>query len=80
MRWYAYCTPAPFSEELSLAMRDAGCAGVNFGVDHGDERMLRRLRRPYAPEDIENVTRWCREAGMAVMLDLLLGSPGETRA
>lgn len=79
LRWYAYCTPGPFSRELSIAMRDAGCVGINFGVDHGDERMLRRLGRPYAPEDIQNVTRWCREAGMAVMLDLLLGSPGETR-
>ncbi len=80
LRWYAYCTPAPFSRELSEAMRDAGCVGVNFGVDHGDERMLRRLGRPYAPQAILDATRWCREAGMVVMLDLLLGSPGETRA
>lgn len=78
LRWYAYCTPAPFSRELCLAMRDAGCVGINFGVDHGDEEMLRQLGRPYSPDDIVNVTRWCREAGMAVMLDLLLGSPGET--
>jgi radical SAM superfamily enzyme YgiQ (UPF0313 family) len=80
LRWYAYCTPASFSRELSEAMRDAGCVGVNFGVDHGDERMLRRLGRPYAPQTILDATRWCREAGMVVMLDLLLGSPGETRA
>jgi radical SAM superfamily enzyme YgiQ (UPF0313 family) len=79
LRWYAYCTPASFSKELSLIMCDAGCVGINFGVDHGDAEMLRRLGRPYAPEDIANVTRWCREAGIAVMLDLLLGSPGETR-
>jgi radical SAM superfamily enzyme YgiQ (UPF0313 family) len=78
LRWYAYCAPAPFSRDLCLAMRDAGCVGINFGVDHGDEEMLRRLGRPYSPDDIVNVTRWCREAGMAVMLDLLLGSPGET--
>jgi radical SAM superfamily enzyme YgiQ (UPF0313 family) len=60
-------------------MGDAGCVGVNFGADHGDPAMLRRLGRSHTPEDILNVTRWCREAGMAVMLDLLLGSPGETR-
>jgi radical SAM superfamily enzyme YgiQ (UPF0313 family) len=79
LRWYAYCTPASFTRELSEAMRGAGCVGVNFGVDHGDERMLRRLGRPYTPQAILNATRWCQEAGMAVMLDLLLGSPGETR-
>jgi radical SAM superfamily enzyme YgiQ (UPF0313 family) len=79
LRWYAYCSPGPFSPELARAMRDAGCAGINFGADSGDEGMLRRLGRGYAPADIVNATRWSREAGMAVMLDLLLGSPGETR-
>jgi len=79
LRWYAYCSPAPFSLELATAMREAGCVGINFGVDNGDQEMLRRLRRSFTPADILNATRWSKEAGMAVMLDLLLGSPGETR-
>lgn len=79
LRWYAYCAPAPFPWELALAMREAGCAGINFGVDHGDETMLQRLGRAFTPEDIVTAARRSREAGLAVMLDLLLGSPGETR-
>jgi hypothetical protein len=79
LRWYAYCSPAPFNRELAFAMRDAGCAGINFGADSGDETMLRRLRRAYGPEDIIGAAASCHEAGMSVMLDLLLGAPGETR-
>ncbi len=79
LRWYAYCSPAPFSPELARTMREAGCVGINFGADNGDEAMLRRLGRGFTPADILNATRWSKEAGMAVMLDLLLGSPGETR-
>jgi len=79
LRWYAYCSPVPFSRELARLMRRAGCVGINFGVDNGDEEMLRRLRRGFAPDDIFNAARWCQEAGIAVMFDLLLGSPGETR-
>ena len=79
LRWYAYCAPAPFSRQLAEAMRRAGCAGINFGADSGDAGMLRRLGRGFGPEDIVNATRWSRESGMAVMLDLLLGAPGETR-
>jgi radical SAM superfamily enzyme YgiQ (UPF0313 family) len=41
--------------------------------------MLRRLGRGFTPKDILAATRRCREAGMAVMLDLLLGAPGEAR-
>jgi hypothetical protein len=74
LRWYAYCAPVPFK-----LMRRAGCVGINFGVDNGDEDMLRRLKRDFTPADILNATRSCKEAGMAVMLDLLLGSPGESR-
>jgi radical SAM superfamily enzyme YgiQ (UPF0313 family) len=79
LRWYAYCAPVPFSAELSRVMRRAGCLGINFGADSGDAGMLQRLRRDFSPEDILNTVRWCKESGIAVMLDLLLGSPGETR-
>lgn len=79
IKWYAYCTPAGFSGELAKLMRDAGCAGINFGVDSGDPFMLKRLRRDFSPEDIVNTARFCKESGIAVMFDLLLGAPGETR-
>lgn len=79
MRWYAYCSPVPFSRELAKAMRAAGCVGIDFGADHGNERMLKRLGRDFSPADIRNVTRWTKEEEMAVMLDLLFGSPGETK-
>ena len=79
LRWYAYCTPFPFSQELAKLMGSAGCVGINFGVDNGHEDMLRRLRRGFTPKAILNAVRSCHEAGMVVMLDLLLGSPGETR-
>ncbi len=79
IRWYAYCAPVPFSRDLAALMRRAGCAGINFGVDNGDNEMLRRLRRGFTADDILAAAKACREAGMAVMLDLLLGCPGETR-
>jgi radical SAM superfamily enzyme YgiQ (UPF0313 family) len=79
LRWYAYCAPVPFSRELAELMRQAGCAGINFGVDSGDAEMLLRLKRGFVPSDISNAASWCREAGIVTMFDLLLGSPGETR-
>jgi hypothetical protein len=36
MRWYAYAEPRAFDETLAAAMRRAGCAGINFGVDHAN--------------------------------------------
>jgi tryptophan 2-C-methyltransferase len=79
VRWYAYCSPVPFSPELARWMRKAGCAGINFGTDSGDEGLLARLGREFGPGDVLRAVRLCREQGIAVMLDLLFGSPGETR-
>lgn len=79
LRWYAYCAPVPFTRNLADLMRRAGCAGINFGTDSGDDGMLQTLRRDFRAEDILRTVRLCREAGITVMLDLLIGGPGESR-
>jgi radical SAM superfamily enzyme YgiQ (UPF0313 family) len=61
-------------------MKQAGCVGINFGVDSGDPGMLKRLKRDFTPGDIIEVARTCKDEGITVMFDLLLGAPGETRA
>jgi radical SAM superfamily enzyme YgiQ (UPF0313 family) len=40
--------------------------------------MLKTYRQPYTRQAIAGAIRLCREHGMAVMTDLLLGGPGET--
>ncbi|MBP7935570.1 MAG: radical SAM protein [Phycisphaerae bacterium] len=79
-RWYCYCTVSPFTAELAAAMREAGCVGINFGVDSGCDRMLSALRRGYTRESIRDAVNYCRRLNLAVMLDLLIGGPGETVA
>ncbi len=80
VRWYAYCVPNGFTPRLASAMRAAGCVGVNFGIDHVDDGMLSRLGRAHRAADVEAARAAARGAGLAVMFDLLLGAPGETRA
>jgi radical SAM superfamily enzyme YgiQ (UPF0313 family) len=79
VHWYTYATPAGFTLNLARAMRSAGCVGVNFGADSGDERMLAALGRDFEVEDLSRTAEACREAGLVFMYDLLLGGPGETR-
>ncbi|MBN2308865.1 MAG: radical SAM protein [Candidatus Hydrogenedentes bacterium] len=78
MRWYAYASPTPFDGDLARAMAGAGCVGINFGVDHADAAMLERLGRSHRADDNRRTAEACRDAGLAVMFDLLFGSPGET--
>ena len=58
-------------------MRRAGCVGINFGVDSGCDRMLAALGRNYTRQAIREAVLACRREGIVVMLDLLVGAPGE---
>ncbi len=79
LRWYAYCSPAPFTGELAELFKQAGCAGINFGVDSADDSMLRTLGRDFTSADVERTANICRDKDIVFMYDLLLGGPGETR-
>jgi radical SAM superfamily enzyme YgiQ (UPF0313 family) len=79
IRWYAYLSPKPFSKELAYWMQKAGCVGIDFGVDHANEAMLRTLGRFHTDEDIISLTRRAKSHGFSLLFDLLLGGPGETR-
>jgi radical SAM superfamily enzyme YgiQ (UPF0313 family) len=79
LRWYAYCSPAPFDENLARLFLQAGCAGINFGVDSANDRILHTLGRGFTSEDIARTAQICHHSGLVFMYDLLLGGPGETR-
>ncbi|MBN2407764.1 MAG: cobalamin-dependent protein [Elusimicrobia bacterium] len=75
--WYCYCSPVRFDASLAKLMKEAGCRGINFGADSGNDGILERLRRDHRAADLEGTGKACREAGLVFMYDLLLGSPGE---
>jgi radical SAM superfamily enzyme YgiQ (UPF0313 family) len=68
----------PFDKELASIMKKAGCVGIDFTTDAANDAMLGCYHQPYLKEDVESAVRLCRQNGITVMLDLLLGGPGET--
>lgn len=77
IRWYTYCSPLPWDEELLDLMRRAGCAGINFGVDSLHDPQLHRLGREHRRADVAGMAASLRRAGLSFMCDLLIGAPGE---
>ncbi len=77
-RWYAYLAVVPFDADLARRMAEAGCVGINFTSDSASPAMLAVYGQPHRQEDLRAAIRHCRQYGIAVMCDLLLGGPGET--
>ena len=80
IQWYAYASPVPFPDSLAQLMKKAGCVGIDFGVDHGNDEMLKCLRRNFCADDLKQTAQICHKHGIIFMYDLLLGGPGETKA
>ena len=78
VRWYTYMLPSPFDAELAKAMARAGCVGIDFTGDSACEAILRMYRQQHTRQDLAGAVNLCRQNGIAVMIDLLLGGPGET--
>jgi putative oxygen-independent coproporphyrinogen III oxidase len=60
------------------SLADAGFTRVSFGMQSAVPHVLATLERTHDPERVPLVLEWAREAGLAVSLDLIYGTPGET--
>jgi putative oxygen-independent coproporphyrinogen III oxidase len=56
----------------------AGITRVSFGMQSQVRHVLAVLDRTHDPLRVPEVVRWAREAGLAVSLDLIYGTPGES--
>lgn len=59
------------------ALREAGCARIHFGIESGNEGVLRALRKGINLDLARDVFKWCRETGIESLAYFMLGSPGE---
>ena len=63
----------------SLALlADAGFTRVSFGMQSAVRHVLATLERTHDAARVPDAVRWARDAGLAVSLDLIYGTPGES--
>ncbi len=59
-------------------LADGGVTRVSFGMQSTVPHALATLDRTHDPDRVPQVVEWAREAGLAVSLDLIYGTPGES--
>ena len=72
--------PDSVSEQSLAQLAEAGITRVSFGMQSAVPRVLAVLDRTHDPERVPLVLEWARRAGLAVSLDLIYGTPGESLA
>ncbi|MBT2551885.1 radical SAM family heme chaperone HemW [Arthrobacter sp. ISL-5] len=70
--------PDSVTPESLAVLKDAGFTRVSFGMQSAVPHVLKVLDRTHTPSRVPQVVQWAREAGLAVSLDLIYGTPGES--
>ena len=67
-------------EEMLETLSRAGVTRIRFGVESGNPRILKNLRKGITLDQVRNAFRMARNVGMTTFAYFMLGSPGETAA
>jgi anaerobic magnesium-protoporphyrin IX monomethyl ester cyclase len=66
-------------QELFSLMKEAGCRRVGFGVENGDDWMLRHvIKKGQTVEMVRNAFKYAKKARLQTMGFFIFGMPGET--
>jgi putative oxygen-independent coproporphyrinogen III oxidase len=72
--------PDSVTPESLAILKEAGFTRISFGMQSAVPHVLKVLDRTHSPARVPQVVQWAREAGLAVSLDLIYGTPGESLA
>ena len=76
--WSAFARVNTVDKETLLLMRETGCDSISFGVETGNEEMIKRIKKRITLDQVRRAVSLCREAGIIPHTSFIVGLPGET--
>ena len=79
VKWIVQSRVDTVDREMLVAMREAGCHYVLFGVESGSPGMLEIMKKRISLDEVREAFTNCRELGIKSQAYFLFGVPGETQ-
>jgi len=76
--WSAQARVDLINEEILLLMKESGCEELYFGVESGNNQILKYLNKGFTVEHTIYAFDLCRKIGIRPGMCLIVGIPGET--
>ena len=67
------------NEETALLMKRAGCKMITYGLESGSQEILNNLKKDFTLEQAARAVQVTKKAGIQVTLNIVFGSPEETK-
>lgn len=78
LQWSCYARADDLTPELAELMKAAGCFAVFFGIESGDDTILKNMRKGHDSADALRGITIAKDAGLFVHCNFIVGYPGET--
>ena len=76
--WSAFARVNTVDKETLLLMRETGCDSISFGVETGNEEMIKMIKKRITLDQARQAVSLCREAGIIPHTSFIVGLPGES--
>ncbi|MBT9149048.1 MAG: 2-hydroxyethylphosphonate methyltransferase [Dehalococcoidia bacterium] len=66
-------------KDLIRAMADAGCIGIQFGVESGNPEVLTKIKKGITLQQVDNAVQLCLQYGIRPLCSFIIGHPFDDR-
>jgi anaerobic magnesium-protoporphyrin IX monomethyl ester cyclase len=77
--WSCSSRVSNVDENLLTLMKKAGCIRINFGVESGDETVLKSLKKGITLDQVRKTFKDCKAIGIETFGYFIIGFPEDTR-
>ena len=78
IRWICITRVDAVNRNLLIEMKKAGCIAVDYGVESGNIETLKKIKKGFTLEEVENTLNWTHEIGINSMVNFMHGFPWES--
>ncbi len=79
VEWQCEARVSSADEESLRYMYESGCRLVAFGIESGDEKILKIIKKGITLEQAERAVKAAKKAGLMILTSFIFGHFGETR-
>ncbi len=78
INWVTECRVKPLDEDTLKLMKKAGCVRVCFGIESGNDNIIKNLKKNFTREDVKRAVKIANRVGLEVDGMFMIGLPEET--